>query len=120
MSETVWSSVLFGMAMSEASACHEKGMVWPIVNRDRCLGDADCVAACPNGILAVAIVVEHALDAGWSGSPALPVIRRQAHVVAPERCAACGLCVTACAQRSIILQGRYEDPVHSRRRSLKI
>lgn len=104
--------------MSQASACHEEGMVWPVVNRDRCFGDADCVVACPYGVFAV--LLEQAPDAGRPRSPAPPAIRRQAQVVAPERCAACGLCVTACAQRAIILQGRYEGQAQSHPPRLKI
>jgi NAD-dependent dihydropyrimidine dehydrogenase PreA subunit len=106
--------------VSEASACHETGMVWPVVNRDRCFGDTDCVAACPYGVLAFGIVPEQASGAAGVRSPTPPAVRRQAYVVASERCAACGSCVAACAQRAIILRGRYEGQAQSRLPGLKI
>jgi NAD-dependent dihydropyrimidine dehydrogenase PreA subunit len=97
-------------AMTDESLCHETGMVWPVINPDRCFGDADCVSACPHGVLGTRAVSSGLQDAAMGRARAAPdlVISRQALVLAPERCAACGLCVAACGQRAIFLQGRYE------------
>ena len=97
--------------MTDESFCHETGMVRPVINPDRCFGDADCVSACPHGVLSTRAVTSALQDevvrrAARAASDL--VISRQALVLAPERCAACGLCVAACGQRAIFLQGRYE------------
>jgi len=93
--------------MSYALVCNDVGMVWPVVNPDRCLGDADCVAVCPEGVLAVDTTSLGHGDLSLRVHLSLDTVA-QAKVVAADRCGACGLCVVACAQRALILRGRYE------------
>jgi 4Fe-4S ferredoxin len=80
----------------------------PIIDPRRCEGKADCVSACPHAVFEV-----RALDA--SERAALPLLSRlklaihggrQAFVVRPEQCAACGLCVQRCPEKAIKLQRR--------------
>lgn len=79
--------------------------VAPIVDRNRCEAKAACVRVCPYGVFelralgdddkaAMSLVIR--LKALFHGN-------RQAFVVRPEACHACGLCVTACPEQAIRL-----------------
>jgi 4Fe-4S ferredoxin len=93
-----------GDAMVQTT-CKETGLVVPVIDRNRCEGKEDCVRVCPYGVFAVG-KLEPQERAGMSK---LARVRsffhgyRQASVVQPEACHACGLCVTACPERAIKL-----------------
>jgi len=77
----------------------------PLVDRNRCEGKADCEAVCPFGVFEVRRLSEaERVGVSLRGRLNLFAHRgRQAVVVAPEQCHACGLCVAACPERAIRL-----------------
>ena len=77
----------------------------PLVDRNRCEAKADCEAVCPYDVFEVRRLTD-AERVGVSLRGRLNLLAhrgRQAVVVAPERCHACGLCVAACPERAIRL-----------------
>jgi NAD-dependent dihydropyrimidine dehydrogenase PreA subunit len=96
--------------MNRALVCNQAGMVYPVINRDRCIGDADCVAVCPYGVLALrALHAEQLVDLPSRTREGLAAHgNSQAVATSAELCRACGLCVAACGQNAIILRGRFE------------
>jgi NAD-dependent dihydropyrimidine dehydrogenase PreA subunit len=77
----------------------------PVVDRNRCEAKQDCVAVCPYDVFAVRVLTAVEREGvSLRGRLNLLVHRgRQAVVVAPEECHACGLCVAACPERAIHL-----------------
>ena len=84
--------------------------VRPLVLTDRCEGKEDCEEVCPYGVFKV-----RKLDAAerkalsfmtWAKVTAHG--GKQAFVVNPESCHACGLCVRACPEKAIRLV-RFEE-----------
>ena len=77
----------------------------PVVDRNRCEAKEDCVQVCPYGVFEVrALTADERAGVSLRGRLNLLVRRnRQAVVIAPEDCHACGLCVTACPERAIRL-----------------
>jgi 4Fe-4S ferredoxin len=79
-----------------------------VVDRNRCEAKDDCVRVCPYDVFEV-LVLAPAERAGVSlrGRLNLLVHRdRQAVVVRPDDCHACGLCVAACPEHAITLTPR--------------
>lgn len=96
------------------SMCRQPpGTFVPVIDRNRCEGKGPCVEACPYAVLSMFRLPKnerHGLSLigtlkgfahGW----------RQAEVVQPDACRACGLCVSACPERAIHLE---RSPVASR------
>lgn len=87
------------------SACGEAGNAAPIVDRNRCEGKQDCVAVCPYDVFTIQTVGESDRE----GLTLLGKLKlwahggKQAFVVDPLRCHACGLCVAACPEKAIRL-----------------
>jgi 4Fe-4S ferredoxin len=77
----------------------------PLIDRNRCEAKQDCVAVCPYDVFEVRVLTdEQRTGLSVRGRLNLFVHRgRQAVVVAPDQCHACGLCVTACPERAIRL-----------------
>ena len=89
--------------MNRAFDCGKTGTAAPVIDRDRCVGDAGCVAVCPHQVLALRPVAAqdcHGLPASTRFLLSLSS-GLQAAVIAPERCRACGLCLAACSQQAI-------------------
>jgi NAD-dependent dihydropyrimidine dehydrogenase PreA subunit len=90
----------------ERSTCDEAaGRVAPAVDPRRCENKGPCVAACPYDVFEI-----RKLTPAERG--ALPLLTRvkvwahggkQAFVVRPDACHACGLCVPACPEKAITL-----------------
>lgn len=85
--------------------CKEPGKLVPVINRNKCEGKKDCVEVCPYHVFEMG-----KLDDTQRRS--LSTVGRiksffhgykQAMVIAPEACHACGLCVTACPEKAIKL-----------------
>jgi NAD-dependent dihydropyrimidine dehydrogenase PreA subunit len=81
------------------------GTYWPVVDRKRCEGKADCVSICPYNVFEIRTID----DAEYR---ALPVVARitlwvhgnqTAYTPRSDACQACGLCVLACPERAISL-----------------
>ena len=93
-------------AAKDVNTCKQPPkIVRPIVNALKCEGAGDCEKVCPYDVFTV-----RKLDAGER--KALPFFAwvkvmahggKQAFVVNPESCHACGLCVTACPENAIRL-----------------
>ena len=79
-----------------------------MVNRDRCEAKSDCVRVCPYDVFEVRVLTaDERAGVSLRGRVNLLVRRnRQAVVIAPDACHACGLCVTACPERAITLTPR--------------
>ena len=77
----------------------------PVVDRNRCEAKGDCVDVCPYDVFALrALTAEEKSALGLVSRLKLFAHGgRQAFVVAPERCHACGLCVAACPERALRL-----------------
>jgi len=82
----------------------------PLVDRNRCEGKEDCVVACPFDVFLVRVLTaDERTGVSLRGRLNLLAHRgRQAVVVAPDDCHACGLCVAACPERAIRLVPRGE------------
>jgi NAD-dependent dihydropyrimidine dehydrogenase PreA subunit len=80
----------------------------PVVDRNRCEAKDDCVQVCPYGVFELRVLtVDERAGVSLRGRLNLLVHRnRQAVVVAPDVCHACGLCVAACTERAIRLTPR--------------
>lgn len=85
--------------------CKDAGVVVPVVDRTRCEGKDACVRVCPYHVFEVRVLSppERAALPWLARAKAWAHGWRQAYVVAPDACHACGECVTACPERAIRL-----------------
>jgi len=80
------------------------GQYVPVINRNRCEGKEDCVAACPCQVFEM----QSLSDADKIAMPFFSRFKarvhgnRQAFAVRND-CQACGLCITACPESAITL-----------------
>lgn len=77
----------------------------PIIDRDRCAAEADCVRVCPEQVFAIGGIDEAQRAAlSLKGRIKAFVHRgRQAQTPRLDACRACGLCVSACPEDAIRL-----------------
>ena len=96
--------------MSE-STCREVGLVVPVIDRNRCEGKEDCVRVCPYGVFEVQKLDQQARAELGRFARVRSFFHgyRQALVVKPDACHACGLCVKACPERAIRLSAVASD-----------
>ena len=84
---------------------HPAGFLVPVVNPNRCEGKGPCVDVCPVDVFKMG----HLSPEQRSGLSFKGKVKgfvhgwKQVHVVHPEACRACGLCVTACPEKAITL-----------------
>ena len=89
------------------------GSALPIIDRNRCEGKADCVRVCPYDVFEVRRLSKPERE-GMSAFGTLRALAhgyRQAVVVRPADCHACGLCVKSCPERAITLRRSDPPPV---------
>ncbi len=89
-----------------AAACKGlPGKVVPVVDRNRCEAKEACVAVCPYRVFEMqALTAAERAALSWRGRlKAWAHGGRQAHVVRPADCRACGECVKACPEDAIRL-----------------
>jgi NAD-dependent dihydropyrimidine dehydrogenase PreA subunit len=86
-------------------ACKERGLLTPVIDRNRCEGKEDCVRVCPYNVFELGV-----LDRGERAKltlvgklKAFAHGGRQAFAVRAELCQACGRCVEACPEHAITL-----------------
>jgi len=84
---------------------HDAGAFAPVIDRNRCEGEARCVDVCPVGVFALG-TLPGAQRAGLTLRGRLKgTVHRwqQAILEAPQACEGCGLCVPACPESAITL-----------------
>ncbi|MCE9574660.1 MAG: 4Fe-4S binding protein [Deltaproteobacteria bacterium] len=94
--------------MSADPACKEPGLLRPEIDRNRCEGKADCVAACPFEVFEVRLIdpVDRAALSLMGKLKSLAHRGKTAYTPNAAACQACGLCVTACPEKAIKLVRR--------------
>jgi 4Fe-4S ferredoxin len=92
--------------------CRGLGVVVPVIDRNRCEGKEDCVRVCPYGVFEVQKLDLQARAELSRFARVRSFFHgyRQALVVQPDACHACGLCVQACPERAIRLSAVAADP----------
>jgi len=77
----------------------------PEIDRNRCEGKADCVRVCPYDVFEIRTLgaEERKLLSLRGKLKAWAHGAKQAHLVQPEACHACSLCVKACPEDAIKL-----------------
>jgi len=82
------------------------GVLAPRVDRNKCEGKADCARVCPYDVFAI----ETLGKAARTGLSLVGRLKGMAHgwkqaiVVNPDACHGCGLCVSACPEKAIVLR----------------
>jgi 4Fe-4S ferredoxin len=94
---------------ANAGSCRQlAGTFAPAINRNKCEGKGPCVPACPYDVLELGVLTKSdRADLSLVGKiKAFAHGGKQAFVVAPDLCAACGLCVQICPEKAITLVRR--------------
>ncbi len=78
----------------------------PVINRNRCEAKAECVRVCPYEVFELrGLGADDKAGMSLLGRLKARVHgNRQAFVVRPQACHACGLCVAACPEQAIELR----------------
>ena len=95
----------YSAAMAD-TPCKEPGRLVPVIDRNRCEGKAECVKLCPYGVFEMGSLDTEARGA-LSGRGRIRAFfhgYKQAMIVQPDQCHACGLCVSACPEHAIKLR----------------
>lgn len=97
--------------MNRAFDCGDIGTTAPVIDRERCVGDAGCVAICPHQVIALKPVAAQDCDGLPASTRFLLSLSQglQAAVIAPECCRACGLCLAVCSEHAITLRALGGD-----------
>jgi NAD-dependent dihydropyrimidine dehydrogenase PreA subunit len=91
--------------IQKADCKQAPGVMRPVIDRNRCEGKKECVAACPYDVFSMA-TVEPALRRDLSLRGKLKGFAhrwQQAFATNADACHACGLCVAACPEKAITL-----------------
>jgi len=93
------------MASTSADTCKDAGKVVPVIDPNRCEAKGDCVRVCPYDVFEIRqLTPAERGTLSWVGRiKTWAHGNRQAFVVHPDACHACGLCVTACPEHAIRL-----------------
>ena len=87
-----------------------KSKVRPVIDHDRCLpspfGKADCIEECSENIIELQKFDKTRKKNFSIGRKFLVFLHRgrQAFVISPENCVACGVCVQVCPKKAIKLK----------------
>lgn len=94
---------------ADADNCKEPGVVEPVVNRNKCEAKGDCVTVCPYDVFEIRKVPQSDMSQmSWKGRlKTWAHGGKQAYVIRPDACHACGHCVTACPEHAIQLRRKY-------------
>ncbi len=89
----------------EAECKGQSGRVAPVIDRNRCEAKAGCVAVCPFKVFEIrSLSPSDKSELSFVGRlKAWAHGNRQAYVVRPAGCHACGLCIQACPEDAIRL-----------------
>lgn len=89
----------------ETRCLDEASVAYPVVDRARCEGKADCVTACPFDVFEIGRIS----DEDFAALSFLGKMKSRAHgrktafTPRADDCHACGACVTACPEKAIKL-----------------
>lgn len=88
------------------------GAFYPVIDRNRCEGKAECVAVCPVQVFEIGVLAPEARrDLSFKGKvKGFAHSWRQAFAVREASCEACGLCVKHCPEGAISLSRREHEP----------
>lgn len=80
-------------------------VVAPVIDTHRCEGAGDCAEVCPYDVFELRKLTKPELKALPFGPWVKVLVHggKQAFVINPNACHACGLCVTACPEKAIRL-----------------
>jgi NAD-dependent dihydropyrimidine dehydrogenase PreA subunit len=83
----------------------ERGMYFPVIDRNRCEGKGACMRVCPHDVFEVRTIEGEDHDAlSFLGRMRSALHGRQtAYTPNASACQACGLCVDACPEEAISL-----------------
>lgn len=83
----------------------EPGFLQPAIDLNACEGKGPCIPACPYGVLELKLLTgDEFRQLSFFGRIKTRVHgREKAAVSFPEKCHACGTCVTACPEKAITL-----------------
>lgn len=92
--------------MAVADCQDSPGSLVPVVDRNRCEGKEDCVRVCPYQVFEIRkLLPEDKSTLSLRGKlKAFAHGNRQAYVVRPQDCHACGLCVAECPEQALTLE----------------
>ncbi|MEQ1579392.1 MAG: 4Fe-4S binding protein [Steroidobacteraceae bacterium] len=93
---------------SNGSCSQPAGVVYPVIDRNRCEGKAECVAVCPVEVFEIGVLAPEARrELSFKGKvKGFAHSWRQAFAVREAACEACGLCVKHCPEGAIKLVNR--------------
>ena len=93
------------MIIDTSTCTQAPGVTVPVIDPERCEGKADCLRVCPYDVFDVRKL--NAQERGRLGLLARVKVAihggKQAFVINPDACHACGLCVSACPEAAIRL-----------------
>lgn len=83
----------------------ERGLYFPVIDRNRCEGKGHCVRVCPEGVFEVRTIEGQDYDQLSFLGRMRNAIHGRKSVYTPNSgsCRACGLCVEACPEQAIAL-----------------
>jgi 4Fe-4S ferredoxin len=90
----------------KTSTCEEQpGRLMPVVDFNKCEAQGPCIMECPHDVFDLkAISQEQYEKLTFAGKLKTSFHgREKAHVIKPNQCHACGLCVTGCPEKAIKL-----------------
>ena len=93
------------MAAADVECKQPPKIVAPVIDNFKCEGAGDCAEVCPYDVFELRKLTKPELKALPLG-PWIKVLvhgGKQAFVINPDACHACGLCVTACPEKAIRL-----------------
>lgn len=88
--------------------CAQSAGVYPVIDRNRCEGKAECVAVCPVQVFEIGVLgLEARRELSFKGKvKGFAHSWRQAFAVRETACEACGQCVKHCPEGAIKLVRR--------------
>lgn len=84
-----------------------QGILYPIVDFNKCSGKGPCVQVCPYNVYEMRqIENEDRILLNFIGKLKTRFNENKAYVIDADACNACGLCVTACTEKAIKLRAK--------------
>jgi 4Fe-4S ferredoxin len=101
-----------GESKEKSAPCPgEPGQAAPVVDRNRCEAQGDCVRVCPYGVFEIRLLpVDERKRLSWRGKlKAWAHGYRQSFVARPDACHACKLCIDACPEQALSLAANLRN-----------